>query len=451
MATMDGSHRRLQFPALLMLFVGGLILGWSSPYLAQLTAPDSPLPISTDEASWVASLVSLGRLFGAVIGAVSVQYLGSKNTLTLIGLPFIICWVSLIVANSVMWIYLARTAAGIGIGMAFSSFPLFLGEISSPSIRGALVTLATTGLPLGTVAGNTIGAYISIQVFSYISLVPNVIFIVLFLWLPESPHHLIRRGKLEAATESLTRYSPKADVTKDIEGLRNFINKTSSTTCLDRLKEFNLPRNRKAVIIVILLYTFMQFSGLNSTTFYMEIILTDAKLTAIDPALMVIILGVIGIVAGWAAMLVADRCGRKPLMAGSSAGVGLSMVAIGVHFVLLKGGMDPVPMQWLPVLSMVGYQIFVYLGVTPVPSMVLSELFAPNIKSLAACMVSAGAGITGFASSKTYQPIVDTFGEEYVFWMQAAIMFFAVIFTATVVPETKGKTLQEIQEKLSRK
>lgn len=438
--------------AQLILFVGGLMLGWSSPYLAQLTAPDSPLHITTDEASWVASLVSMGRLFGAIIGAVSVQYLGSKKTLIFIGFPYILSWVSLIVADSVIWLYVARFASGVSIGMAFSSFPLFIGEISSPAIRGALVTLATTGMPLGTLAGNIIGAYISMAIFSYISLVPTAAFIIVFLLIPESPHHLVRKGKLDAAINSIISYNPEANAKIEVEALEKFINASKSIRFTDRLQEFNIPRNRNAGLIIVLLYTFMQFSGLNSVTFYMEIILTDAYLTIIEPALMVIILGAIGITAGLIAMYMADRCGRKKLMAGTSGGLAFSMVALGVHFILIKDGKyDPSGMQWLPILSLVGYQICVYLGVSPVPNMMLSELFAPNIKSLAACLASVTAGITGFASSKTYQPLVDLCGEAYVFWIQAVIMVFAVIFTVIVVPETKGKTLPAIQEKLMRR
>lgn len=433
-----------------MLLVCGLTLGWSSPYLAQLTASDSWLPVTEAEASWVASLVNLGRIFGAVLGAVSVQYFGSKNTLVLIGFPFILSWTFLIFANSVIWLYVARFSAGIGIGMTFSSFPLFLGEISSPAIRGALVTLGTVGITLGTFAGNIIGAYISMAEFSYASLLVNIIFVIVFITLPESPHYLIRKGKLEAAKKSLLKYNPKANAKTEVDSLEEFVRSSDSITFKNRLTEFNIPRNRKAGLIGVLLFTFLQFSGLSSVTFYMEIILTDAKMTIIDPALMVIILGGVGVVAGFFAMSIADKCGRKILMSGSCFGVALAMTALGVHFVLLEQGFDPAGLQWLPISSLAGYQVFVYLGVSPVPNMVIGEIFAPNIKSLAACLASIAAGISGFISTKTYQPLIDAFGQSYVFWIQALIMVLGVIFTLTVVPETKGKSLQEIQNKLSR-
>lgn len=93
------------------------------------------------EASWVVSLLNLGRLIGAVTGALSVNYLGSKTTILVTSLPMAVCWIFMIVANQVEWLYAARTIAGISLGMTYSSFSLYVGEIANPKIRGALVVL----------------------------------------------------------------------------------------------------------------------------------------------------------------------------------------------------------------------------------------------------------------------------------------------------------------------
>lgn len=93
----------------------GLTIGWTSPYLAQLTGEEPPFPITQKQASWIASLLSIGRLFGAVIGPLSVEYLGSKMSLLLTGLPLTVGWICIICASSATWLYIARTFSGNGV------------------------------------------------------------------------------------------------------------------------------------------------------------------------------------------------------------------------------------------------------------------------------------------------------------------------------------------------
>lgn len=128
--------------ALLVLQIG-LSVAWSSPYIAYLTSPESHISITMNEASWVISLLNLGRLVGAIAGAAAVNYLGSKTTVLLTSFPIALCWVFTIAANRVEWLYAARSLAGVSLGMTYSSFSLYLGEIADPTIRGALVVLGT--------------------------------------------------------------------------------------------------------------------------------------------------------------------------------------------------------------------------------------------------------------------------------------------------------------------
>lgn len=121
----------------------GLISVWSSPYVAYLTSPESHIPMTMNEASWVVSLLNLGRLIGAISGSVAVNYLGTKTSIFVTSLPITLCWLFIIVANRVEWLYAARLLAGISMGKMYSCFSLYLGEIADPTIRGALVVLGT--------------------------------------------------------------------------------------------------------------------------------------------------------------------------------------------------------------------------------------------------------------------------------------------------------------------
>ncbi|XP_046739450.1 facilitated trehalose transporter Tret1-like [Diprion similis] len=434
--------------ALLLLFISGLMIGWTSPYIAKLTAPDSPLPINKAQASWVASLMNFGRLTGAVPGAASVYYFGGKRTLFFITIPMVVGWISVIIANSVVWLYIARFVSGLSMGMCYSSFPLYLGEIASPKIRGSLVTLASCGAPVGMLCGNIIGAYVEMSVFAYICLAPTIVAILLFLWLPESPHHLLRTNQFEKAEKAIARYNPEANVHAEVKSLQSFLTASKSQTFRSKLREFNIPQNRKAGLIIIGLYLFMQLSGLNSVLFYLETILTNGGLTFVPPATMVMIGSGAAISGAVGAIYLAAKCGRRTLLIASCAGTVISLVLMGTHFALLNGGSDPVNLQWLITSSVLMYEVSVHVGLCPVPSIVLSELFAPNIKSMAACIASVSVGLFAFLSSKTYQPLVDMMGEAYVFWMHATFIVIEIIFAWVFLLETKGKSLQEIQDAL---
>ena len=135
----------------------GIMSGWSSPYLARLTAPGSPIPLTSEEASWVASLLNLGRFLGAICGAISVNYLGSKKSLQLAILPITGCWIFTMAANSVIWLYVARASGGFGLGVTYSSLALYVGEVALPEIRGAIVSLAMAG-------GGSFGILVSMHI-----------------------------------------------------------------------------------------------------------------------------------------------------------------------------------------------------------------------------------------------------------------------------------------------
>lgn len=433
---------------MIVLFTLGLMIGWTSPYLARLTGEDSPIPLTEFEGSWVASSFNLGRFGGAIIGGTAVTYLGTKTTLTLIGPTLMLSWILIIVANSATWLYVSRVIGGISLGMCFSSYPLYLGEVSSPSNRGSMVTFAMTGFSLGTMTGNIIGAYISMPVFSYISLVPTVTFILLFLWLPHSPHHLVRMGDFEEAEKSILRLDPNANAKSEIESLKEFLKSSDAMTLRDKLREFNLPRNRKAGLIVVMLFFIMQFSGINSLVFYAEIVMTAAMVDIIPPATVVMIGGAVGVVSGWLSVYIADKLTRKVMMVASCVGVGTAMGVIAAHFALIHNGFDPHSLQWVLITAFLLFTFAVCNGLACVPNMILSEIFAPNIKSLAACIASIVLGLFSFAAAMSYQPLASSIGEEYVFLAHALFMVFAVIFASIFVPETKGKTLQEIQDSL---
>lgn len=437
----------------MLSIVVGMVGGWSSPYLAKFASPDAELPATDSEASWIAAIIGLGRIVGAMFGVLSVDQLGSKASVLYSGIPLALGWSCLLMANSIAWVYVSRVLSGIGMGMYYSTFPLYIGEISYPKIRGALVGLITQGLPVGTVIGNIVGAYTPMWIFSCASLLPNLLFVGLFYLKPESPHYLVLRGRLDEAKTSLEWYNRGVDVTQELETIKQFTSFKKTFTYMDKFREIALPINRKAVMLVNIVYILVQLSGLWTMSFYMEIILKNAGVTVISPSNVVILVGVLGIVAGWVTTYTNDACGRTIMLCFSSLGVAVAFLMLGIDYQLLDLGFDSKDQkfQWLPIISIIMFQMSLAVGIMPVPSTLISEMFPPNIKSMATCLVNMTSAAFAFLTSKTYQPLVDLLTEKYVFWLYSLLMIFLMIYSIVVLPETKGKSLPEIQEMLAKR
>lgn len=191
---------------LLLLQLGGMT-GWTSPYLAIMTKPGAkPIHLNLEEASWMASLLNAGRFLGAVMGMLSIEYWGTKRSLIITTAPVSLSWLLILVADGPFLLYVARISGGLGVGMGLCIFPLYIGEISLPQIRGAMITIAICGGPFGVLLASVLGHYLSMKWSSIIFLVPCVLLIGLFLWLPDTPYYLMKIGNYEAARNSIYWY-----------------------------------------------------------------------------------------------------------------------------------------------------------------------------------------------------------------------------------------------------
>ncbi|XP_058790285.1 facilitated trehalose transporter Tret1-like isoform X2 [Phymastichus coffea] len=385
----------------------GVIGGMVSPMLAKLTSPDSPILLNSEEASWLASLANIARLFGAVIGSIACAYLGSKRSILLTCLPISVGWLATAFAKNVETLYAARVSNGIGTGMMFSTFPLYIGEIAMPSIRGALISFACCGFPIGQIVGSFATSYFDLTTSSLIYFGLCSIVVAILLLLPESPYYFIRVSNRKAAKKSISWYRADSGVEEELNAVEKFVATERSMSFIDKVKEFRKPVMRQAIYQVIVLFTFMQICGLNSIMSYMEIILRKAQCTILSPGEVVVYVNISATIANVISIFLIDNCGRKFLLIFSSAGLTVSMVSMSVHFALIDNNVNVINLQWIPIVSMVLFMAFFFLGLIPVPSAILSETIPSNIKSVASGIGSFTAGIMAFLSTKTFQPMVD--------------------------------------------
>lgn len=445
--------KKFFYQVLVLVVEFGFMSGWTSPAIARLTAPDSPIHINAQQASWVASLMNLGRISGAVAGPITANFSGSKRCILVTLIPIASGWLLIFLAKSVVWLYAARILMGFGLGMGFSTFPLFIGEVSMPEIRGALISLALLGGPCGSVIASICGSYLSLKLAaSFYLIICLLLMTVFFFVLPESPHHLVKIGKLAEARTSIDWYRCGLMVDEELAAVEKFVATNNGKSFSDKLGEFKRYPVRRATLHIIALFIFMQICGLNSLLFYMETILIKARFQLIEPSTIVIWVNVSSIFASTISIFLIDKCGRRFLLLFSSTGVTISMLSLMTYFLLLNSNyeMNQV-LLWLPAFSMFLFLNSFNVGLLTVPSTFLSEIFPSDIKCIAAVISGVTGATTAFLSSKTYQSMADYFGETYIFMCYAIFSMLVIPYALFLMPETKGKSLQQIQDKFLKK
>ncbi|XP_058809117.1 facilitated trehalose transporter Tret1-like isoform X2 [Phymastichus coffea] len=409
----------------IVLFTVGLGNGWSSPYLAKLSMMDNIDGIpraSDDELLWVASLMNIGRIFGAVAGAVAQDTIGRKMGLFFCGFPMLSGWICIAMATSVHWLYAARILCGFSMGIVWTTMSHYLAEIADPQIRGSLVLWNITVQSVGIFVGNLMGPYMSMKLFAYISIFATLMFLVLFPLIPDSPHRHLKMGNLDKAEESLKWFRRKQDVKQELNEIKDYLSK-SDASFKEKLDEFRQKQSLKNFGLMFLMNVFLYFCAFNVINNYMEIIVSASRVTIIAPSTLVSINGFFAIISGMA----------------------MSLTSLGIHFMLLKCHYDPVSLNLLPCICLTGYTLSYSAGMGCIPSTLVGELFSPNLKSVASLMFSGTAALFSTLSTITFLPLQNLIGPSYLYWFYSAGIYASSAYYYFCLTETKGQSLQSIQ------
>lgn len=425
---------------------------WTSPSLPKLEAPDSWLHLQGNEASWIGSLHSLGAAFGPFLGGYLASRLGRKWTCNIAIIIEIVSWMILLLANSVYEIYVSRFVLGIGGGIVFTAIPMYVGEIAEDSVRGALGTLLAFFVCAGFLLVYCIGPYVSYDILIYCSLIAPVIFIIVFTFLPESPYYLLQKDKKSEALASLA-WLRKGRTPDDIE---KELNMMQSSVVEDMKNAGHLSDlvstsgNRFALLLSCGGAAFQQLSGVNAVLFYSQSIF-DMAGTSFSSSISAIIVGTMLVIGAAAAAPFAKHYAIKHLFIVSAVGMTLFHGILGVYFYLLEHGHDVTSLWWLPVVSLVGYIGLYAIGFGPLPWALMGEVFPSNVKPIASAVTTSLCWGLSFIVTRYFNSVSELLGTYFSFWLFAVFCIIAFLYSVFLVPNTKGKSLQEIQDILNKR
>ncbi|KAH0956782.1 hypothetical protein HN011_009732 [Eciton burchellii] len=455
---MEKGSKLIQFLAAaaanLSVAAAGTVLGWTSPALPFLEKDGGPLgsPINSEQSSWIGSLVPLGAIIGSFISGYIGERWGRKRSLLSSVIPFLIGWILVASASQVVHLYVARLLLGIGLAFPFTILPMYCGEIAEISIRGALGSFLQLFITFGLLYTYAIGPFVSYTVFWIACAILPVFFFLCFIVMPESPYFLLTQGRRDEAIASLAklRSKSKAAVQKEADEIQVILDEAfREQASISDL--FKVKANFKATIYTCSMVVFQQFTGINVVLFYMQKIFIAAG-SAIPTEQSPIVIIIVQLLASALTPLIVDKAGRKILLVFSGIGEAVSLFALGLYFYLkeVQHADDTVErISWLPLVALVVFISTYSVGWGSLPWAIMGEMFASNVKAKATGITVSVCWFLAFLITKFSNNMEKAFGNYALFWMFGASCIISVVFTVLLLPETKGKSLQEIQDELN--
>ncbi|KAK4874657.1 hypothetical protein RN001_014017 [Aquatica leii] len=425
---------------------------WPSPSIPLLTSPNSPIGVqlTKEEVSWVVSVKSLGMIPGAFLTGVLMDRFGRRKSLILGGLLLFLPWIIIILFASLPMLILSRALSGVGAALVSGTVSIYIGEISQKDIRGRLAAIPSLGTVIAAIVILAVGPFVSFMTLAFICAVPSTIFCATCYFLPESPYYLVKIKQREAAYEVLRTLSKTTNTGSWLSEIETTVEKDES--CQLKIKHLFLERNyRKSLGFVLAVKTLQQFCGLYAINAYLQTIMQESK-TSLSPETSSVIFAAIQIPCVFLSIYLVDKVGRRPLLVVSSAGCAVALIGEGIYFYLLDTQkVDLSSVYFLPLLCLILYFIMVSVGIVHLLYVISGELFTTNVKKVGGSLIAFYSGLLSFVSLKIFSPVAAAWGVYTMFWIFAGVCILGVFFGLFILPETKGKSFDEIQTMLLEK
>ncbi|XP_025601985.2 facilitated trehalose transporter Tret1-like [Athalia rosae] len=420
----------------------GYHIGWTSPALPKILI-DTSIPVNSNQAAMIVSMLTLGGAIGPISVCFTVDKFGRRATMLMLAIPFLASSVMTAVPQNYWWYYVARLLSGFGVGASFTVVPMYLGEIAEDRIRGGIGILFGVMFNFGVLVPLCTGPWVSLPILASIGALIPIIFIMTFVWVPETPYYYLMKNKPDKARKSLVWLRGTTDVDDEFKKVTKNVEldlKNAGT-----LRELFTDRaNRRAMLIMIGLFTAQQITGTLVIQSYTTIIF-ETVASSISANVSVIIIGVVQLVATILVSFIADKKGRRTLLIWSMLLSSISLLGEAAYFHLQAIGSDVSGISWLPVTAIVGYVTSFTLGVGTLPSAIISEIFACNIKAYASTISNVYLSFAAGFISFVYPNIVQAWGVHVAFYFFATGTVVFMILIYIFLPETKGKSFHEIQ------
>jgi SP family facilitated glucose transporter-like MFS transporter 8 len=388
----------------------------------------------------------LGAMFNCISAGIIIDKIGRKRSLLLQTIPIVVGYVFLMKPVNLIMMIIGRLLIGAGIGGTYVVGPVYLAEVSGSKNRGAFGCIFQILVAVGLLSVYTIAAYMSLFYLNLICGIFPLIFNVILCFIPESPVYYIFKNDIPKANRSL-KWLGRSPYKKE-ESLKqepDTVSNQEQNQEKSMMKILRRPESIRAFIIVLGVSFFQQYCGINAITFYTSDIFESAH-TNLSPYLQTIVVGIVELLMSILSSTVVDRLGRRFLLIFSGIIMGICITLLGSYYHIDDLGYDLTNYSSIPLILLGSFTVAYSVGYGPLTYLIKSEVCAPDNKGYI-----VGFGITCtwlniFIITKFYVNLVHLLKIGPTFWIFAINNFIGALFMHFVLPETKGKTLNEIQE-----
>ncbi|XP_019456410.1 PREDICTED: sugar transporter ERD6-like 7 [Lupinus angustifolius] len=420
----------------------GACAGYSSPTQYAIT---NDLSLSLREYSLFGSILTFGAMIGAITSGPISDFVGRKGAMRVSSAFCAIGWLVIYLSEGPVTLDTGRLATGYGMGVFSYVVPVFIAEIAPKDLRGALTTLNQFMIVAGVSVAYIIGTILSWRTLALTGLIPAAVLLLGLFLIPESPRWLAKRGREKdfvAALQILRGID--VDISQEANEIQDYI------TTSDRLPKSNLlelfqRRYLRSLTIGVGLMLCQQLGGINGVVFYTSSIFDLAGFPSTTGTILYACLQVV--ITGLGAALI-DKAGRKPLLLVSGSGLVTGCILTAVAFYLK---VQQVSMGSVPALALTGILVYIgsfSIGMGAIPWVVMSEIFPINIKGQAGSIATLVNWFGAWLCSYTFNFLMS-WSSYGTFILYAAINVLAILFIVVAVPETKGKSLEQLQAAIS--
>ncbi|CAM6098701.1 unnamed protein product [Calypogeia fissa] len=425
----------------------GFGLGYTAPIQAEMQAD---LNLSTSQFSTVGSLITLGAMAGAIISGRVADYFGRKGGLILSCIPSIGGFLLVAFAQSTIPLYVGRFATGLAGGVVCFIVPTLVAETAPRHLRGSLGTMQQFSITVGILLAYALGIFMSWRLLAAAGTIPCIISLIGFIFVPESPFWLAKLEKAEDLELSLQKFRGKDyNISHELSDIKATA-EAAKHEPKSKLTDLFQKRYMRPLLVGCGVMALQQLSCVNGVLLYSTAILLAAGVPSATLAALSI--AVLQVIMTLTSAGLVDRAGRRLLLLVSSSGMTISLFFVALSF-YVKETADEATMSsgmeiFIDILALASLLVFIAtfsIGYGPVPWVIMSEIFPHNVKANAGSMASLVNWSSAWLITMTFNFLLE-WSTSGSFWLFSAINLCSVIFVALWVPETRGKTLDQIEQ-----
>src|SRR5215208_6335519 len=443
----SGGSRRFVYVVASVAALGGLLFGYDTGIISgALLFIGKDFDLNAFLEGFIVSSLLLGAVVGAGVSGALSDRLGRRTIILVAATIFAIGAIGAGLSPSVWVLIFFRFFLGLGVGSASALVPSYISESAPTDVRGSLSSLFQLAITIGILV-----AYLVNAVFAPVgdwrwplglAVVPALVLLVGMYLMPETPRWLVSKGREAEARRVLERTRVGEEIESEIEEIHRVEEETREQA---GYRELLAPWVRPMLVAGIGLAVFQQFVGINTVIYYAPTIIKSTGLANVTSILATVGIGVVNVLMTLVAISIIDRVGRRPLLFAGLAGMVVSLVIIGGAF--LDPNLSGI-ISWVTLAGLMLYVASFAVSFGPLLWVMLPEIFPLKVRGAGAGVSALSNWGANFVVSQAFLPLVALIGTTAVFWILAGICVVAAIFIYFLVPETRGRSLEQIETDL---